>query len=79
MLILALAYVVTFLFEYIPDISPDVRSGAELSEYIIVAIFAAELVVKVAVADNRLAYLRAHWLDVLIVIECLMVRRLARS
>ena len=68
MLILALAYVVTFLFEYIPDISPDVRSGAELSEYIIVAIFAAELVVKVAVADNRLAYLRAHWLDVLIVV-----------
>ena len=31
------------------------------------ALFAADLVVKIAVAPKRLAYLRGHWLDVLIV------------
>lgn len=33
-----------------------------------VALFAAELVIKVAVAERRWAYLRAHWIDVLIVV-----------
>ncbi|MDP9378631.1 MAG: potassium channel family protein [Chloroflexota bacterium] len=41
---------------------------AALAENIIIALFAAELVVKVAVAENRLRYLRTHWLDVLIVV-----------
>jgi len=68
MLCLAILYIPVFIAGYIPGVSPSVRNGATLAEYIIVALFAAELVVKVAVAERRWAYLRAHWLDVVIVV-----------
>ena len=68
MLCLAIQYIPVFIAGYIPKVSPSVRNGATLAEYIIVALFAAELVVKVAVAERRWAYLRAHWLDVVIVV-----------
>lgn len=34
----------------------------------ILAAFAAELAVKLVVADRKIAFLRTHWLDVLIVV-----------
>ncbi len=67
MILLAVVYIVAFAVGFVPDIPPGGRRAAELAEYFVVALFAAELVVKVAVAERRLAYLRAHWLDVLIV------------
>jgi voltage-gated potassium channel len=68
MLILAFAFVAVFVLQYWPDVSSSVVRVAEFAEYFIIAIFAAELVVKVAVADNRTRYLRTHWLDVLILL-----------
>lgn len=68
MLILALLYVIAFFIGYMPRLSADWRAGAELAENVIVAVFAAELVVRVALAERRISYVRSHWLDVLIVV-----------
>src|SRR3712207_302746 len=68
MLLLALAYVAAFLVGYLPDASERTHTIAAFAENVIIAIFAAELLVRVAVAERRLAYLRRHWLDVLIVV-----------
>jgi voltage-gated potassium channel len=68
MLILAVVFVVVFVVGYLPDVSPTVARIASFIELLIVAAFGAELVVKVAVAKRRWAYVRAHWLDVLIVL-----------
>ncbi len=68
MLCLAILYIPVFIVGYLPGVSSTVRSSAALAEYIIVALFAAELVIKVAVAERRWAYLRAHWIDVVIVV-----------
>lgn len=68
MLLLAVLYIPAFIIGYLPNVSPTVRGNAAFAENVIIALFAAELVLKVAVAEKRLAYLRTHWLDVLIVV-----------
>jgi voltage-gated potassium channel len=68
MLLLGIAYIIAFVVESSPSSSAATRGIAEAVGYFIVALFAAELVVKTAVAERRLAYLRAHWLDVIIVL-----------
>src|SRR5215207_8332089 len=68
MLFLALAYIPVFVVEYVPDVSPGVRRGADLVQWVIVAAFAVELMVKVAVAERRMRYLRTRWPEVLIVV-----------
>src|SRR3712207_4819289 len=67
MLVLAFAYVPVFVVGYLRDVPQDVSDAARLLSLFIIAAFAIELVVKVSVARRRLAYLRSHWLDVLIV------------
>jgi voltage-gated potassium channel len=67
MLILALAYVPVFVVGYLRDVPPDVSGAARIVGAFIVVAFAAELLVKLAVAKERLAYLKENWLDVLIV------------
>lgn len=68
MLMLAFIYVIVVIVEYFPTIPIDIRWDADVTEGIIVAIFAAELIVKLAVATDRIAFLRSHWVDVLIVV-----------
>ena len=68
MLVLAFAYLSVFVVGYLQDVPPDIRGLARFAGLLIVAAFAVELLAKVAVAQNRLAYLRAHWLDVAIVV-----------
>ncbi len=68
MLLLALSYLPVFIIGYLPQLPASVREAAEFAEYAIIAAFAAELVVKVAVAERKLYYLRTHWLDVVIVL-----------
>ncbi len=48
---LAILCIPVFIAGYVSGVSPSIRYGATLSEYIIVALFAAELVVMVAVAE----------------------------
>lgn len=67
MLVLAFAYVPVFIVGYLRDVPDDVSGAARLVGLFIIAAFVLELVVKIAVARDRLAYLRTHWLDVLIV------------
>lgn len=68
MILLSVIYVFVFAAGYLAEAGPGVREDALLVEGIIVAVFAAELSVKVAVARNRLAYLRENWLQVDIVV-----------
>lgn len=68
MLVLALAYVPVFIIGYLRDVPPDVAEAARIVGACIILAFAAELVVRVAVARERLAYLKENWLDVLIVV-----------
>jgi voltage-gated potassium channel len=67
MLVLALAYVPVFVVGYLRDVPADVSGAARVVGALIVAAFVAELLVKLAVAKERLAYLKENWLDVLIV------------
>ena len=67
MLLLALAYLVCLILGYVPEASVEVREVARFAEYVIIALFAAELAVKLALARKKLAFLRSHWLDALIV------------
>ncbi len=68
LLMLALAYVAAYLLDYLPHISPEVQSYATSIEDAIVVVFAVELAVRIVVAQRRWAYIRAHWLDVVIVL-----------
>jgi voltage-gated potassium channel len=68
MLILSSIYLVVFVLEYLPDLPQGVRGYAVLAEYFIAAGFAADLVVKFSVANDRIAFLRTHWIDILIVL-----------
>lgn len=68
MILLSLVYVLVLVAGYLAEPGSDLREDALLVEGLIVAVFAAELAVKVAVARRRLAYLREHWLLVAIVV-----------
>lgn len=68
MLLLAVAYVVAFVVGYLPELDPALKDNALLVENAIVVVFALELAVRVAAAERRVAYLKAHWLDVAIVL-----------
>lgn len=68
MLVLSVVYVVAFVIGYLPEIDPLLRDDALLAENAIVVIFALELGVRVAAAERRLAYLKACWLDVVIIL-----------
>jgi voltage-gated potassium channel len=68
MLILAIVYVPAFVVGYLPNVSPQVRRGANLVELLIVVVFVLEFALRLVVADRRLVYLRAHWLDLIIIV-----------
>jgi voltage-gated potassium channel len=68
MLMLALAFLAAFLVGYLPDVSPQIREDARFVEDVIIALFAADLVVRVAFAERRFKYLRSRWLDILIIL-----------
>lgn len=68
MLILAFVYVVVFVVSYIRAVPLEIRQDARFVEDLIIVAFAAELILKVAVADRRFEYLRHRWLDMIIVV-----------
>lgn len=67
MLILAFAYLPAFVVSYLPGASADVRLAGAVVEYAIVGVFALELLVRLSVAERKLAFLKKNWLDVVIV------------
>ena len=68
MLLLALVFLAAVVVEYLPDASPGLRGAARTVSNVVVALFAVELAVRVAVAERRLEYLASRWLDVLVVV-----------
>ena len=50
------------------DLSPASEAVAFALDMFIWALFAADLVIKIAVAPRRMEYVRGHWLDVLVVL-----------
>ncbi len=68
MLLLALVFLAAFFVGYLPDAPPGLRGAARIVSNVVVALFAVELAVRVAVAERRLEYLASRWLDVLVVV-----------
>ncbi len=78
--VLALALVPILLAPYLLTLSDDTEAVLLGLDYLIWAIFAADLAVKLAVAPYRGRYLRAHWFDVVLVaLPMLRPLRVARS
>ncbi len=78
--VLALALVPILLAPYLLTLSDDTEAVLLGLDYLIWAIFAADLAVKLAVAPYRRRYLRAHWFDVVLVaLPMLRPLRVVRS
>ena len=68
MLCLAIAFIPVLIIPWVFGLSPAWDSAFEAANWAIWVVFAFELVVKVYLAPQRLAYLRGHWFDVVIVV-----------
>jgi voltage-gated potassium channel len=67
---LTIAAIVLLASFLIPAIDPDAGAAENVRQIalpVVWFLFAADLLVKLAISPNRLAYLRSHWLDVLLV------------
>lgn len=53
MLVLAVVYIPVFIIDYLPDVSASTRREADVVQWAVVAAFATELMIKVAVADQK--------------------------
>jgi len=78
--ILALALIPILVAPYVYDFSPSTIRTLDALDYMIWGVFAADLIVKVAIAPARRRYLRVHWFDILLVgLPMLRPLRVARS
>ena len=68
LLVLAFAMIPLLIGPLLWNLSPKEEALFVTLDYFIWAIFAVDLGIKVVVAPHRLAYLRRHWLEVLVVI-----------
>ena len=67
LLILALAIIPLLLVPLVFDLSPAAERAVTVLDLVVWAVFALELAAKTYLAPSRVAYLRGHWYDVLIV------------
>lgn len=68
LLILAFVMIPLLVGPFLWDLSPSEEAVFLALDTFIWAVFAIDLIVKVMVTPHRLAYLRRHWLEVLIVV-----------
>lgn len=68
LLILAFAMIPLLIGPLLWELSPQEETTFIALDTFIWALFAIDLIVKVVVAPNRLAYVRRHWLEVLVVV-----------
>jgi len=68
LLILAFVMIPLLVGPFLWDLSPSEEAVFLALDTFIWAVFAIDLIVKVMVAPHRLAYLRRHWLEVLVVV-----------
>lgn len=68
LLILAFVMIPLLIGPMVWEMSPREESTFIMLDYFIWAIFAIDLIIKVAISPHRLNYLRRHWLEVLVVV-----------
>ena len=68
LLILAFAMIPLLIGPLLWELSPQEEVTFLVLDYFIWAIFAIDLIIKVAISPLRLNYLRRHWLEVLVVV-----------
>jgi voltage-gated potassium channel len=68
LLVLAFVMIPLLVGPFFWDLSPGEESVFIALDTFIWAIFAIDLVIKVSIAPQRLAYLKKHWLEVLVVV-----------
>lgn len=66
--VLALLLIPLLLAPHVFDFTSETVNTLLVAEYIIWGLFAADLVAKLIVAPSRVAYIRRHWLDVVLVV-----------
>lgn len=67
LLVLAFVMIPLLVGPFLWELTPEEESIFVALDTLIWALFAIDLIVKVVVAPHRLAYLRRHWLEVLVV------------
>ena len=68
LVLLAFAMIPLLAASFLWDLSPEGEYVVFILDSFVWAVFAADLVVKIAIATDRWGYIRRHWLDVLIVV-----------
>ena len=68
LLILAFAMIPLLIGPMLWELSPQEESTFIILDYFVWAIFAIDLIIKLAISPRRLNYLRRHWLEVLVVV-----------
>jgi voltage-gated potassium channel len=68
LLILAFAMIPLLVGPWLWTLNPQEASTFHALDLLIWALFAIDLIIKVAIAPRRLQYLRRHWLEVLVVV-----------
>jgi hypothetical protein len=68
LLILSFVMIPLLIGPLIWDLSPGEETTFLILDYFIWALFAVDLLVKLAITPRRRAYLRRHWLEVLVVV-----------
>jgi len=68
LLILAFVMIPLLIGPMVWELSPQEETTFIALDYFIWAIFAIDLIIKVAISPQRLIYLRRHWLEVLVVV-----------
>lgn len=80
MVILSFVFLGLFLAEFSLDLSPEWRRTVSLIQWIIWVAFVVEFVVKLAIAPDKVAFLRSSWLMALaVVLPVMRVFRIARA
>ncbi|MFC2003942.1 potassium channel family protein [Chloroflexota bacterium] len=68
LLILAFVMIPLLIGPLVWELSPQEEATFIALDYFIWALFAIDLIIKIAISPYRLAYLRRHWLEVLVVV-----------
>jgi voltage-gated potassium channel len=78
--ILALCLIPILFAPHVTSVSDNTREMLDNVDYLIWGLFAIDLLVKLAIAPNRLQYVRRHWVDVgLVALPMLRPLRVLRS
>ena len=68
LMVLAFAMIPLLVGPFLWEMSPEEESVFLALDYFIWALFAVDMGIKVIIAPHRLAYLKKHWIEVLVVI-----------